>query len=180
VLVGVGRVTTPSDTSATLAKRYQPAIGLSVSYKVFPPQSLGRPALGQFLSSSVSTFTFSISTCAGASGILFALILSVGGLRIKYTAGAYHVPWTFGLLTLMYAGQEVSYAIKGGDNVSRFSHFLGGACGLVASLVLARGQDQGEKRRREWGGDEDDTSWLGGLHNAVEAVHSVAVRRRSD
>jgi len=69
----------------------------------------------------------------GASGIAFMLILLSSFANVK--AGA--IPLTFILVMLFYLGNEFSQAFEQ-DNVSQFTHVIGGLCGSVFGLYKTR------------------------------------------
>lgn len=63
----------------------------------------------------------------GASGIVFMLILLSSFSNIKKG----RIPLTFILVALIFIGREVFDGIFGNDNVSQFSHIVGGVCGFI-------------------------------------------------
>ncbi len=70
----------------------------------------------------------------GASGVVFALILlsSITGMKSG------EIPLTFILVALVYIGEQVYLGIAVNDNVSNFTHILGGGVGSVLGYALNR------------------------------------------
>lgn len=70
----------------------------------------------------------------GASGIVFMMILmaSMGGMR----QGG--IPLTMILVALFYLGGEVTAAVSAADNISQFSHIIGGLCGAFLGFLLSK------------------------------------------
>jgi len=68
----------------------------------------------------------------GASGVVFAFILlsSFTGFKGR------EIPLTFILVALLYLGQQVYQGIFVDDNVSQFTHILGGITGAVIGYNL--------------------------------------------
>jgi len=68
----------------------------------------------------------------GASGVVFAFILlsSFTGFKDR------EIPLTFILVALLYLGQQVYQGIFVDDNVSQFTHILGGITGAVIGYNL--------------------------------------------
>lgn len=68
----------------------------------------------------------------GASGVVFALILtsSVTGLENG------KIPLTFLLVASIYLGQEIYAALFVQDNISQFTHIIGGIVGAILAFVL--------------------------------------------
>lgn len=70
----------------------------------------------------------------GASGIVFMMILmaSMGGMKSG------QVPLTLILVGIFYIGGEIFRAAAGADNISQFSHILGGICGAVLGYCAGK------------------------------------------
>jgi membrane associated rhomboid family serine protease len=66
----------------------------------------------------------------GASGVVFMMILLASFTNFRKG----EIPVTFILVLLLYVGTEVVNAF-GNDNVSQFTHILGGLCGSVFGFV---------------------------------------------
>lgn len=68
----------------------------------------------------------------GASGVVFAMILlsSITGMKEG------QIPLTFILVALIYIGEQVYQGLFVADNVSNFTHILGGAVGSVTGYAL--------------------------------------------
>lgn len=71
----------------------------------------------------------------GASGVVFALILvsSVTGVENG------KIPLTFILIASIYLGQEVYNALFVNDNISQFTHIIGGIVGAILAFSLGKG-----------------------------------------
>lgn len=72
----------------------------------------------------------------GASGVVFAFILlsSITGFRNG------EIPLTFILVALIYIGEQIYLGLFISDNVSNFTHILGGAVGSVTGYALNKKQ----------------------------------------
>lgn len=70
----------------------------------------------------------------GASGIVFMMILlaSMGNMKSG------HIPLTLILVAVFYIGDEIGTAVSVQDNISQFSHVLGGVCGAVLGFAMDR------------------------------------------
>lgn len=70
----------------------------------------------------------------GASGIVFMLILlaSFSGVDGKT------IPLTLILVAAVYLGQEIYAGMFADDNVSHFTHIVGGLCGAAFGFLLGR------------------------------------------
>lgn len=68
----------------------------------------------------------------GASGIAFMLILLSSITNVRKG----HLPLTFVLVVVLYLGSEVVSAL-GADNVSQFTHLVGGLCGAAFGFAAA-------------------------------------------
>ena len=71
----------------------------------------------------------------GASGVAFMLIVlsSLTSYRRR------EIPLTFVLVVLLFVGGEVTSALTQRDQVSQFTHIIGGACGAMLGLTSERG-----------------------------------------
>ncbi len=71
----------------------------------------------------------------GASGVAFMLIVlsSLTSYRKR------EIPLTFVLVVLLFVGGEIAAAVSERDQVSQFTHILGGACGAMLGLTSERG-----------------------------------------
>jgi membrane associated rhomboid family serine protease len=67
----------------------------------------------------------------GASGLLFMLILIASFTSTKGNK----IPLTFILVALVYIGNELIGGLLLSDNVSQFSHIIGGVCGAVFGFL---------------------------------------------
>ena len=74
------------------------------------------------------------SALLGASGIAFMLII----LSSYANSKSDKIPLTLVLVFLVYVGQEVLQGIYLADNISHFTHIVGGICGVVFGLFFQR------------------------------------------
>ena len=77
---------------------------------------------------------FPSTALLGASGVVFAMILltSFTGFRDG------EIPLTFILVALLYLGQQIWEGITVRDNISNFSHIVGGLIGSGAGWLMNR------------------------------------------
>ena len=70
----------------------------------------------------------------GASGVAFMLIVlsSLTSYRRR------EIPVTFVLVVLLFVGGEVTTALTRHDQISQFTHIIGGACGAMLGLTSER------------------------------------------
>ncbi len=74
------------------------------------------------------------SSLLGASGIVFMMIVMSSMTSIK--SGT--IPLTFILVVIIYLGQEVYSALFVYDNISQFTHIVGGLCGGYLGYILSK------------------------------------------
>lgn len=74
----------------------------------------------------------------GASGIVFAFILLSSFTSIKEG----EIPLTFILVAVLYIGEQVYQGITVIDDVSNFTHILGGICGAVLGGALGKNRSK--------------------------------------
>ena len=67
----------------------------------------------------------------GASGIVFMFILLTSLTSFK----AKEIPITFIIVLVLYLGQEIFNGLFAGDNISQFTHILGGIAGSVFGFI---------------------------------------------
>jgi membrane associated rhomboid family serine protease len=72
------------------------------------------------------------SILLGASGVAFMMIILASFVNIEKR----RVPLTFILILIIYVGQEVILNFSNADNVSHFTHIVGGIFGSVVGFVL--------------------------------------------
>lgn len=75
---------------------------------------------------------FPNSALMGASGVVFAFILLASFTSFKDR----EIPLTFILVTVLYLGQQIYQGIFVDDNISQFTHILGGITGSVIGYNL--------------------------------------------
>jgi len=85
------------------------------------------------LITGVSSFIlFPNQALMGASGVVFAFILLASFTSFKER----EIPLTFILVAILYIGQQIYQGIFVDDNVSQFTHILGGITGSVLGYNL--------------------------------------------
>ncbi len=70
----------------------------------------------------------------GASGVVFALILTSSVTGVENGK----IPLTFLLVASIYLGQEVYDALFVEDNISQFTHIIGGIVGAIMAFSLGK------------------------------------------
>jgi len=94
---------------------------------------LGLAVVTALLTGLVMVFVFP-GTLAGASGVVFALII----LSSFANAKSGTLPLTFLLISLIFLGGEIIRALNGEDQIAQFAHILGGVLGGTAGFFMAR------------------------------------------
>lgn len=89
-----------------------------------------------FVTGLASFMLFPNIQLLGASGIVFALILLSSFTSIREG----EIPLTFILVALLYIGEQVYDAVFIDDNISNFTHILGGICGAAFGYFLNKGK----------------------------------------
>ncbi len=74
----------------------------------------------------------------GASGIVFMLIVLSSVTSVK----SGKLPLTLILVLIIYLGTEIYNAIFVTDNISQFTHIVGGICGSIFGLVSDKNKKQ--------------------------------------
>ncbi len=89
--------------------------------------------LTAFVSGFMQWLLFPSTALLGASGIVFMLIVmsSLTGVRSG------ELPLTLILVLVFYLGREVVAGISQNDNVSQFTHIVGGVCGALLGYNMA-------------------------------------------
>ena len=77
---------------------------------------------------------FFSGSLAGASGIVFALII----LSSFANAKSGTIPLTFVLISLIFLGGEVIRALSGIDQIAQFGHIAGGVLGGFAGFLITK------------------------------------------
>ena len=72
------------------------------------------------------------SALLGASGVVFAFIILSSMTSIKNGS----IPLTFILVVVIYIGEEIYNGIFLQDNISNFTHIIGGMVGAVCGYLL--------------------------------------------
>ena len=77
----------------------------------------------------------------GASGLVFMLILLSSFVNMKGTG----IPLTIILVGVFYIGNEIINGLFGNDNISQFSHIIGGLCGGAFGFYFKGGAGQARR-----------------------------------
>jgi len=96
-------------------------------------------ALTALISGILQCVFFPGTALLGASGIVFMLIMlsSLAGMK----EGA--IPLTLILVAVLYLGQEIVAALSVQDNVSHFTHLVGGVCGTGYGFLVFKRRTPG-------------------------------------
>lgn len=107
-------------------------VGPPLEEKFGSKSILGAIAITALISGLVQFFFFPGTALLGASGIVFMLIvmLSMTGKN----SGS--IPLTMILVLVLYLGQEVYAGLTVPDNISQFTHIIGGICGAAIGSVF--------------------------------------------
>ena len=89
-------------------------------------------AVTALITGVASFILFPNQALMGASGVVFAFILLASFTSFKER----EIPLTFILVALLYIGQQIYQGIFVDDNVSQFTHILGGITGSVLGYNL--------------------------------------------
>ena len=91
-----------------------------------------------FVTGLAQFLLFPGSALLGASGIVFMLIMlsSLSGVR----DGA--IPVTLILVAALYLGGEILKGVTKTDQISQFTHILGGVCGIIFGFAARPGKKQ--------------------------------------
>lgn len=85
------------------------------------------------ITSLANYILFPAGALCGASGVVFAFILLTSFTNFRYG----EIPLTFILVTLVFIGQQVAEGLFLSDNISQFTHILGGIVGAVAGYAYS-------------------------------------------
>ena len=91
-------------------------------------------AITAFATGIVNYIFFPSVALCGASGVVFAFIILASFTGFKNG----EIPLTFILVVVLYIGQQVYQGLFLKDNVSNFTHILGGAVGSVLGWYMER------------------------------------------
>ena len=117
------------------------AVGPMVEEKYGSRRLLGLIALTAFVTGLVNVIFFHGVALIGASGVLFMLILLSSFTNIREG----RIPLTFILVALLYLGNEIVTGVIQSDNISQFSHVIGGICGGFFGFFIHGGIIRGPK-----------------------------------
>ena len=82
----------------------------------------------------VASLVITSSALLGASGIVFMLILLSSFANFKKGT----VPLTLIFVIIIYLGREITNAIITKDNISQYTHVIGGICGFVFGYFYSK------------------------------------------
>lgn len=89
-------------------------------------------AITAFITGVLNYIIFPNTALCGASGVVFAFILLTSFTGFKQG----EIPLTFILVAVIFIGQQIVEGIFVRDNVSNFSHILGGIVGSAVGYVF--------------------------------------------
>ncbi|MBQ5440151.1 MAG: rhomboid family intramembrane serine protease [Clostridia bacterium] len=111
-------------------------LGPLLEEKYGSPNLLMVIAVTAFATGLASFIIFPNVQLLGASGVVFALILLSSFTSLKEGS----IPLTFILVAVLYIGEQIYQGIVIEDDVSNFTHILGGICGAVLGYRLNVGK----------------------------------------
>ena len=91
-------------------------------------------AITALVTGLVQFIFFPTTVLLGASGVVFMMIV----LSSFTEMGKEGIPITLILVVIFYLGGELIDSLTTADNVSRFTHIVGGLCGLVFGFSIKR------------------------------------------
>jgi len=91
-------------------------------------------AVTAFITGLANFIFFPNTQLLGASGVVFAFILLASFTSFRDR----EIPLTFILVACMYLGQQIYQGISNEDNISQFTHVVGGLTGSVIGYRLNR------------------------------------------
>lgn len=95
---------------------------------------LGMMAATALVTGLVSLLLFPNTALLGASGLVFLFIVLSSMVHLEEGK----IPLTLLLVVVIYLGQEIYTGITVRDNISQFTHILGGVCGGVFGWLMDR------------------------------------------
>lgn len=95
---------------------------------------LGMMAATAVVTGLVSLLLFPHAALLGASGLVFLFIVLSSMVHLEEG----RIPLTMLLVVAIYLGQEVYTGITVRDNISQFTHILGGVCGVGFGWLMDR------------------------------------------
>lgn len=95
---------------------------------------LGAMAATALITALVNLLLFPNAALLGASGLVFLFIILASMVHLEEG----RIPLTMLLVVVIFLGQEVYDGLMIRDNVSQFTHILGGACGGVFGWQMNR------------------------------------------
>ncbi len=96
------------------------------------------------LATGVVNVVFTSNQLLGASGIVFMLILLSSFVNLQKGM----VPFTLILVIIIFIGQEVLNGLTKSDNISNYTHIVGGICGAISGFVINNKIIKGESNER--------------------------------
>lgn len=95
---------------------------------------LGMMAATALVTGLVSLLLFPNAALLGASGLVFLFIVLSSMVHLEEG----RIPLTMLLVVAIYLGQEIYTGITVRDNISQFTHILGGVCGVGFGWLMDR------------------------------------------
>ena len=87
-----------------------------------------------FLTGLLNVMLFPGTALLGASGVVFMMIILSSVTSVKEGT----IPLTLIVVVILYLGQQIMAGLFTPDNISQFTHILGGILGGVFGLVIKR------------------------------------------
>ena len=91
-------------------------------------------AITAFVTGLINMLIFPNTALLGASGLVFLLI--VLSSMVGFSDG--RIPLTLILVLVLYLGQEIYAGVFTEDNVSHFTHIIGGLCGCAFGFLIKK------------------------------------------
>lgn len=106
-------------------------VGPMLEEKYGSKRLLGMIVFTAFITGLINVIFFNTGLL-GASGVAFMMILLSSFVNIKEGG----IPLTFILVAVAYIGNEVLNGLISQDNISQFTHVIGGVCGCILGFRM--------------------------------------------
>lgn len=106
-------------------------VGPPLEEKYGSRRLLSAISLTAFLTGLAQIALFPSSALLGASGIIFMMIVLTSFSGMKNG----RIPLTLILVVALYLGQEIVAGVTRADQISQFTHILGGVCGCIFGFI---------------------------------------------
>jgi membrane associated rhomboid family serine protease len=109
---------------------------------------LGMMAATALITALANLLLFPGAALLGASGLVFLFIVLSSMVHLEEG----RIPLTLILVVAIYLGQEIYDGVMARDNISQFTHILGGVCGGVFGWLMGRWERQEKTGGAQQGG----------------------------